>query len=174
MFSSAFALTIGIDKYRYPLQVPMLARGGINPAKTSRYVSLTGAVADADAFEDYLLSRHMPRDSIRRFRNEEATRDSIINALCSMQTDDRIQKNDPIIIYYAGHGATGNAPVEWHYQNRAIQVLVPCDISPDDTIAAAANRPPVHGITDRTLCMEIGGWQRASEGSLAIRKQPHI
>jgi hypothetical protein len=48
----------------------------------------------------------VPYDNITSLFNENATRDNIISALHHLSTDDRIQRDDPILIYYAGHGAS--------------------------------------------------------------------
>ncbi|PBK59440.1 hypothetical protein ARMSODRAFT_899250 [Armillaria solidipes] len=108
-----FALVIGIDKYR---------SSGIN---------LSGAVADADAVYEFLQKTlRVPKDQIRNLRNEEATRLTIEAAIKDLGNNPAIKKDDPILIYYAGHGAEANAPSGWSSTNGKIQMLVPHDFVP--------------------------------------------
>ncbi|KAK0445831.1 caspase domain-containing protein [Armillaria borealis] len=93
----AFALVIGIDKYKF-----------VSPNQ-----DLHGAVKDADNFKNYLISdRGVPEANIINLRNEEATRYAIIEGFRKLQDDSRIIPGEgAIIIYFAGHGA-GKGKVE--------------------------------------------------------------
>ncbi|PBK66463.1 hypothetical protein ARMSODRAFT_1021270 [Armillaria solidipes] len=105
-----FALVIGIDKYR------------------SDRIDLSGAVADADAVNEFLQKTlRVPTGQIKNLRNEEATRLTIEAAIKDLGNNPAIKKDDPILIYYAGHGAEASAPSGWSSTNGKIQMLVPHD-----------------------------------------------
>lgn len=108
-----YALIIGIDEY---------------PHRTN----LRGAVADAEAMEAYLRNElNVPKDQIIHLHNSRATRHRIIKKWKSLYKDKRIHRGDPILIYFAGHGASANAPSHWTDmaggRNAKIQLLVPYD-----------------------------------------------
>ncbi|KAK0486539.1 caspase domain-containing protein [Armillaria novae-zelandiae] len=106
-----FALVIGIDKY--------LSNGIRN---------LSGAVADADAVNEFLQKTfRVPKEQIKNLRNEEATRMTIETEINVLGQNPAIKKDDPILIFYAGHGAEANAPFEWPSASGKIQMLVPHD-----------------------------------------------
>jgi hypothetical protein len=62
--------------------------------------------------------------------NESATRAAILENLRSLANDPRIQRGDPIIIFYAGHGSEVAAPPGWEAggRNANIQVIMPYDV----------------------------------------------
>ncbi|KZV60769.1 hypothetical protein PENSPDRAFT_759837 [Peniophora sp. CONT] len=122
------ALIIGIDRYE------------------SRHISdLSGAVADADAMEQYIRHLH-PRADITVLRNEEATRLAIIQELEALQHHDVVHNSDPFLFYFAGHGTAAQAPDDWPTGSGRISMLVPHDGTkkrgnstrniPDHTIAS--------------------------------------
>ncbi|KAK0187313.1 caspase domain-containing protein [Armillaria mellea] len=109
--SPLFAVVIGIDKY--------LSNGIRN---------LSGAVADADAFNEFLQNTlRVPKGQIKNMRDEEATRETIETEIKDLGKNPAIKKDDPILIFFAGHGAEANAPSGWSSANGKIQMLVPHD-----------------------------------------------
>ncbi|KAI0319917.1 caspase domain-containing protein [Amylostereum chailletii] len=137
-----YALIVGIDKYAF---------GGIP--------TLYGAVADAEAIANYVKTQlQVPEDHIIRLHDAGATRAAIINAFRFMAGEikhrDSIpnafkfkaepQKDDPILIYYAGHGSTALRPRSWTMENEEIQLIVPYDCTKE-------NSRSVDAIPDRTL-----------------------
>lgn len=117
---------------------------------------LAGAVADADAVHDLLVQvLEVPLANITNLRNHQATRENIIQALEGFAANDDIKRNDPILIYYAGHGATSKAPQEWSNANEIIQLLVPHDFSGrllrEPGVRSISNTTDVYGIPDRTF-----------------------
>ncbi len=91
-----FAVLIGINKYKDPQISP-----------------LHGAVADADAMSEFLVSDlHVPKDRIVNLRNKQATKSAIIKAIEGLATapETLIGRDDPILIYYAGHGTLVETP----------------------------------------------------------------
>ncbi|CCM00513.1 uncharacterized protein FIBRA_02547 [Fibroporia radiculosa] len=125
-----FALIIGINNYKYP---------GVH--------NLLGAVPDADAVRDYLQEQlGVPNSQIINLRDSQATRAAILHEINALMNDKRIQKGDPILIYYSGHGASALAPPNWEAGGSHIQLLVPHDQSCIDRSGRQ-----VLGIPDRTL-----------------------
>jgi hypothetical protein len=110
-----FALLIGIDKY-------------VNPQ-----YQLMGAVEDAREMENYLKTT-FPSSYIRTLHNEDATRSSIIREMVHLINNKDIKHQDPILVYYAGHGGETSPPAGWDTQGRKVQVFVPCDYNDDGTV----------------------------------------
>ncbi|KAF9263736.1 hypothetical protein L218DRAFT_901384 [Marasmius fiardii PR-910] len=129
---SLFAVIIGINEYADP-----------------KVNNLLGAVPDADAVCDFLVSDlRVPKDRIVNLRNQEATREGILNVLQDLVKNPNILSQDPLLIFYAGHGGEANAPDGWQISNdgNKIQMLIPHDfaISGSDTLQG-------HGVFDFTL-----------------------
>lgn len=117
---SLFLLLIAIDKY--PNQVPP---------------PLHGCTADAQDVETYFQEIFDVRS--KSIYDQEATRNAILESLRSIAKDPKIQKGDPIVIFYAGHGGGGRAPPEWDTGDDKIQYLVPHDFKFDGTSGAIQN-----------------------------------
>jgi hypothetical protein len=128
-----FALIIGINKYKC----------------REDFGFLRGAVPDGHAFQDYLMKRlRVPKDQITTLFDEQATRFAIIRAFQRLSEDPRINKGDPIFIFYAGHGSQQRTPREWNVPNEKIEVIIPYDCTSDETPALGYVVPP---IPDRTI-----------------------
>jgi hypothetical protein len=106
------ALLIGIDKYR-----------------KTKY-QLNGAVSDAKAMEEY-LNENFPLSTIRTLYDAKATRNAIIREIDHLIRNNNIKRNDPILIFYAGHGGEAVPPEDWNCQDQKVQVLVPQDYDDD-------------------------------------------
>ncbi|KAG9121488.1 hypothetical protein FRC07_002546, partial [Ceratobasidium sp. 392] len=105
-----FALIVGINDYPE-----------IKPLK--------GAVPDAQAVAEYLREYlDIPDDHIAEIYNEKATRAGIIQAFRNLCDDERIEKDDAILIFYAGHGGEVEAPEGWETDGQKIQGLIPYDV----------------------------------------------
>jgi hypothetical protein len=105
------ALIIGIDNY------PKLP-------------SLAGSIADARKIEAFLISDLMvPKQQIVTLYDRYASRQAVINAFMMLQTDPRIHKGDPILIFFSGHGGLIDARPLWKekYGSSKIQVIFPYD-----------------------------------------------
>ncbi|RXW24459.1 hypothetical protein EST38_g1392 [Candolleomyces aberdarensis] len=126
-----FALIIGIDDY----------------TQETGFDRLKGAVHDADSIRNWLNhDLRIPLSQIEYLQDKAATRKAIIGALGGLSTDWRIRRDDPILIYYAGHGTEAPAPKRWHWDSPKIQMIVPWDFKHPD----GPNRV-VQAIPDRTL-----------------------
>ncbi|KAK7460550.1 hypothetical protein VKT23_009270 [Stygiomarasmius scandens] len=113
-----FALIIGVDNYA-----------------DSNIPKLAGCVADANDISMFLTrDLGVQADQIINLRNEQATRTAIINNIETLGLDSRISRDDPILVYYAGHGSNIAAPREWipgvSEENAKIQMLLPHDFVP--------------------------------------------
>ncbi|KAK0234493.1 caspase domain-containing protein [Armillaria nabsnona] len=96
--------------------------------------NLTGAVADADAVKDFLQKTlRVPEHQIKNLRNKDVTRVTIKEEIKNFGDNPVIKKGDPILIFYAGHGAIVNMPQGWPTgsADEKIQMLVPHDFNPN-------------------------------------------
>jgi len=126
--SRIYALVIGINNY---VSLPKLG----------------GAVNDARAVEEFLKSQmNVTSDRIRLLLDKDASRREILDALSQLSEDSKINRDDPILIYYAGHGTELKVPSGWEAggPDRKIQGICPYDY----------RREYVDAIPDRT----IGGY----------------
>ncbi|KAF9477972.1 hypothetical protein BDN70DRAFT_880495 [Pholiota conissans] len=123
-----FALLIGINDYKVPFE---------------NSLPLGGAVPDATDFKNYLEEYlSVPSSQINMLINEQATRNNIINALKAMSEDKerRIEKDDAIFLYYAGHGTQIDPPKERRVEPpQQIQAIVPYDC---DSVDSEGNLVP--------------------------------
>jgi hypothetical protein len=120
-----FALIIGINHYQ----------------RKKDFSSLRGAVPDGEAFRDYLMRRlRVPEDQISTLFNEEATRAAIIKAFQDLSEDRRINRGDPIFIFYAGHGSQIRPPPDWKEPNAKIEVIMPYDCTLDGSVEPIPDR----------------------------------
>ena len=125
---SLHALVIGIDKY-------------------FNHRELSGAVADANAVDTYLRCYlNVPESQICNLRDEQATRVAIIEAFKALGENPDINHDDPIFIYYAGHGGEQEAPSGWETGGEKIQVIIP-----RDTGLTISTRQPIPPIPDLTI-----------------------
>lgn len=101
--------------------------------------------------EDYLITKlGVSQSQIMALHDEKATRKGILDALQEIETNPSIDKDDPILIYFAGHGVTAEAPPGWNSTGSKVQLIVPQDsvevgsdiepLIPDRTIAALLNK----------------------------------
>jgi hypothetical protein len=138
---SLFALIIGIDKYL-----------------DSNFNDLSGAVFDAIAVENFLVENlSVPRANIERLHNDNASRTNIIKEIQRLATHPRIQKNNPILIYFAGHGSQTRPP-EWftaESTDAQIQMLIPHDFDGSNKYPATAERQGILDINIACLLKEI-------------------
>jgi hypothetical protein len=107
-----FALIIGINNYH----------------KDPFYGPLTGCVNDAKSVQNFLTKRlNVPEGNIKTLFNEDATRKAIVDGFRALAEKEEIKQDNPILIYYAGHGGRCKAPSGWLTQDSQIEMLVPYD-----------------------------------------------
>ena len=121
IFRNMFAFIIGIDKYKHA-------------------TNLEGAVSDADMMESFLRNNHNVTDGrIINLRNEGATQKAITDAFCTLCQSESIRRDDPILIYFAGHGCEMPQPDGWGSDApEKIRGIYPHDVQR-------------HELTDRTI-----------------------
>ena len=109
-YSRLFALIIGINEY------------------SDEKFNLRGAVRDADEFKNFLVSSlNVPEDRIVNLRDKEATRERIMTTMRDLAHNCDIRSQDPILIYYAGHGSQAKPPPDWSISTDWVQMLIPHD-----------------------------------------------
>jgi len=90
IYDNSYALIIGIDKYE-------------------NVKNLNYAVKDAESIQDILVNTfNFPEGNITLLKNEEATKQSIIQAFSDITT--KAEDKDRVLIYFAGHGDTDDLP----------------------------------------------------------------
>lgn len=128
--SSLFALIIGINKYKDP-DVP----------------DLHGAVPDANEVQKFLISKvGVAENRIVILRDAEATREKIVHAIQNLAQNPAISTQDPILIFYAGHGGEAPSPWKTSSENDMIQMLIPHDF-----VSKGSKDHQGQGIFDITL-----------------------
>ena len=84
-------------------------------------------MSDARKIHNWVFNTlHVPSDRVELLLDRDATRQNIINRLGAIAKNDAIQKDDPILIYYAGHGAQQPAPQDLNWDSN-IQMILPWD-----------------------------------------------
>lgn len=115
--------------------------------RSNRVSNLREAVRDADAMYRYLRTElHVPENQIINLRDKKATRRAIIHELQALRTRGTIRRGDPILIFFAGHGAIAKAPEGWDTAKETISLIMP-----HDCLTHEAYGPVVQPIPDRTL-----------------------
>lgn len=111
---------------------------------------LHGAVNDANEVTKFLEGLGVPATHIVNLRDENATRSRIIQEIEALSKKPEINKDDPILIYYAGHGGLAMANGQWaaKYGSKEIQVIFPYDY---DQPKKAYSTERVNCIPDRTI-----------------------
>ncbi|CCO36746.1 hypothetical protein BN14_10890 [Rhizoctonia solani AG-1 IB] len=122
---------------------------GIN--KYIANVPLGAAVPDALAFKAYLTDDlSVPEDQITIILDDQAKRADIIKAFQDLaQPDNGIKRDDPIVIYYAGHGSEIDPPPDRSANGPLVQCIIPQDTSKDAEIV------PIPDFTIGTLVHRI-------------------
>lgn len=98
--------------------------------------NLHGSVPDANAVVLFLKDRVGVEDNrIKILRDEEATRKNITESLIELASCKDVEKGDPILIYYGGHGVEADPPAGWPSggPRSKIQMLAPYDFFPSTT-----------------------------------------
>ena len=83
----------------------------VKDGTSSTIRNLFGAVPDAERFQAYLLDTlKIEKGNLSVLLDQNATRENIIRAFQDLANNKKIQKNDSIFIFYAGHGAQALPP----------------------------------------------------------------
>jgi hypothetical protein len=147
----------------------------INEYKSALVKNLKGSIADAEAVKNYLQQAlGVPPDRIKTLFNEHATRDGILKNLSALKDTDT-KEGDPILIFYAGHGVTGDAPEDWPaFGDRKIELLAPYDMDYN------ADKSVVNAIPDHKIGMLLEDLANAKGNNIVrlvcttVRMDVHI
>ncbi|PVF97865.1 hypothetical protein CPB86DRAFT_706226, partial [Serendipita vermifera] len=119
---------------------------GLSEHKNSKFNGINGSM-DAMTVTEFLKSRlRVPVSQITTLLDSQATRSRIIQSLKDLQCNPNIRYNDPILIYFAGHGLNCQAPEGW--TDGEILFLVPHDYEEEDE---TKDSQPIYGIPHRTI-----------------------
>jgi len=140
-----FALVIGIDDYM-------------------KDTKLHGSCADALAIAEYLKTGlNVPSNQITVLLDGRASRKAILDAFKRLKDNEEIQPGDPILIFYAGHGAEiFDNDVEGMQK---IQSIIPQDH--DGGIA-------VHPIPDKTIGSLLAQLHREKGDNIVSRSSVYL
>ena len=124
-YADSWAVVIGIDDY-------------------AKWPKLKHAVHDAEDMRKTLVER-LGFDAARVIvlKNGEATRNKILNTFHEQFGEGRLQRNDRLFVYYAGHGATRQLA-----SGREVGYIVPVDADPKDTATDAISMSEVQNIAE--------------------------
>lgn len=113
------------------------------PNQTPR--TLHGCVNDSNDFSSFLTNLGVPKDHIKTLQNKEATRNAILEAFDThFIWNGAIQRNDSIILYFAGHGGQQLAPPDMYAEDQCVETFCPFDVVSKG------------GIPDYTLSYKLG------------------
>ncbi|KAJ7193788.1 caspase domain-containing protein [Mycena pura] len=145
---SVFAFILGIDEYI-----------------SNSIPNLRGCVHDAQTVKNLLTNRfHIPERQIAFLTNQDATREAILDKFRThLITNASIQKDDTIIVYYAGHGSRAPAPESWPATDGKIETIVP-----HDERGRNAQGETIHGIPDRTVNMLLNALASAKGNNITV------
>jgi hypothetical protein len=124
---------------------------------------LTGAIADARNFFNFLIELEVPSKHIRFM--EDSKREDMVAALAALRkgklvdsTDGlQVPKDSAFVLFYAGHGGRVPIPDSWkkagyHTADDKVELLVPTDISESD-----GDDDTIKGIPDRFVAGVLKG-----------------
>ena len=100
-----------------------------------RYRPLKGAAADAKKIRNYLVTTLGVHEShVILLLDEQATRKAIMGKFKELMQNLNIRRDDPILIYFAGHGAWIPAPdhLRGYSIGAQIEMICPVDIGKPD------------------------------------------
>ncbi|MFT3734732.1 MAG: polysaccharide deacetylase family protein [Rhodocyclaceae bacterium] len=107
-YNQSWAVIIGVDEY-------------------SKWPRLQYAVRDAQALRDTLTGKFgFAPERVITLTNAEATRNGILSVFHDRLAHAQMQKNDRVLVFFAGHGATRKLS-----SGRDLGYIVPVDADPD-------------------------------------------
>jgi hypothetical protein len=106
--ATIYALLIGINQYPDPLH---------------QLLGCLNDVAQMDCFLRKYATAQNLESSIIMLRNDNATRQSIINAFSHF---DQAQDGDSCLFFYSGHGSQASAPAEFWYNANQLNESIVC------------------------------------------------
>ncbi|KAI0029010.1 caspase domain-containing protein [Vararia minispora EC-137] len=99
---------------------------GIDSYQSKGMYQLFGAVADAQSMYEFLTKELLtPTKNITVLLNAQATHDRILRCIDKLGSSSRVKRDDPILIYFAGHGSTIPTLRDWPVPS--VQAILPYD-----------------------------------------------
>ncbi|KII92774.1 hypothetical protein PLICRDRAFT_102627 [Plicaturopsis crispa FD-325 SS-3] len=123
---------------------------GINNYKSGAIWNLESCCDDAKNVKRWLINDlNVPRSQICLLLDNEATKTQIEDRFMDhLVNNPAIERDDAILIYFAGHGSTLTAPRDW-FEGETGRVEVLCPHDHDTKCATTGGR--VAGISDRSM-----------------------
>ncbi|EIM79948.1 uncharacterized protein STEHIDRAFT_163203 [Stereum hirsutum FP-91666 SS1] len=109
---------------------------------------------------------HVPASQIHVLLNEQATRSEIRKYIEDLTSSSDIRLGDPILIFYAGHGAQTNSPNGWQAgggSHPQIQMICPHDFLP-----RRSDVDDAQGIPDMTLAILLNHLSKAKGDNITV------
>ena len=126
LYRESWAVVIGIDEYQH-------------------WPKLSYAANDARGIKELLIKRFkFKEENIFSLYNEQATRANILSLLNDKLGNNKlIKKNDRVIIFYAGHGATRQL-----YSGRDLGYIIPVDAKAKDFFGQSISMTSINDISE--------------------------
>lgn len=125
--------------------------------------NLSGAVADVNTFKDFLTTKLFVQERrIETLTDQNATRETIISGLQKLATSNDVQANQPIIIFYSGHGSEARKSPgsdDW------VELICPYDFYPENN-----DDESLQGITDINLASLLDQISFAKGNNIVSRR----
>jgi len=124
-YADSWAVVIGIDDY-------------------AKWPKLQHAVHDAESVRQMLVERlGFDAAHVVLLKNGEATRNRILGTFHEQFGDGKLQRNDRLFVFYAGHGTTRQLA-----SGREVGYIVPVDADPKDTAADAISMSEIQDVAE--------------------------
>lgn len=124
-YAGSWAIVIGINDY-------------------AKWPRLQYAVNDAQAVRQTLIERFgFAQDHVILLKDGEATRNNILATFHDRLAHDKLQKNDRVFVFYAGHGATRKLS-----SGRDVGYIIPVDADPGETATDAIPMTEIQNIAE--------------------------
>ncbi|CAE7197600.1 unnamed protein product [Rhizoctonia solani] len=134
-FNSPLAPDLAQDRESRPPMLHGLIIGINNYAQPGIHPDLLGCVADAQSMLEYFKNIGVPESRFICLYDERATRRAILDAFVGhLINNPNIQKHDPIVFYFAGHGDRMQAPRGWQTTDGLVEMILPHDASTFDAL----------------------------------------
>lgn len=135
-----------------------------------RFRSLSYAVNDADAVEDFFMkSKPLGTSKIISMRN--ATRQQMLDGFQKLEDITEDVDNPCIVIFYAGHGSQKECPEEWReYATGSDEIEILC---PSDIGAIGVDGKVVEGIPDRLVGTLLSNLARKRGNNIVCHPSPN-
>ncbi|KQQ91821.1 polysaccharide deacetylase family protein [Massilia sp. Leaf139] len=124
-YANSWAIVVGIDKYQ-------------------KWPQLQYAVRDAEGVGQMLVQKFgFAPERVLTLKNEQATRNGILAAFHDRLAHSKLQPNDRLFVFFAGHGATRKLS-----SGRDLGYIVPVDADPDKLATDAIPMTEIQNIAE--------------------------